>query len=291
MRKTTNLQFARRIFSILFSLCLTAVSVAAQEKTIDARLPPAIPVIKASIDAADPTSADVRAKASKTIVDDSIPGDPALDALVKPYSARVRELEVVIGKLEGGLRKGGLGAGSLGNFVTDGMRAAAAGKLGHPVDVAVTNSGGLRKNAISPGALRVLDIFELLPFENKLITLELTGDQLLKVLQIIAGGREAQSGARIKYRVNDQKKAEMLRATLVGADGKDRPIDPAATYRVVTIDYLLNVVGGNLAILAQGKNIKPLGISIRDAMIEYVKAETAAGRVIKSNLDGRFSSR
>ena len=277
MRKTSNSRFATRIPTFLLSLGLIvfgSYGVAAQEKASDRQ----------------PSTPQIQSKASKTVVDASIPADPALDDIVKPYSGRVRELEVVIGNLDGELKKGGLGAGSLGNFVTDGMRAEANSKLGQPVDVAITNSGGLRKNAFTPGQLRVLDIFELLPFENKLITLELTGDQLIKALQIIVGGREAQSGARIKFRVNAEKKIEMVSATLVGADGKDRPIDTAATYRVVTIDYLLSV-GGNLAILAQGKNIKPLGITIRDAMIEYVKAETAAGRVIKSKLDGRFTSR
>ena len=39
---------------------------------------------------------------------------------------------------------------------------------------------------------------------------------------------------------------------------------------------------------AQGKNIQPIGLTIRDALIQYVKHETAAGREIKSTLDGRF---
>ena len=38
------------------------------------------------------------------------------------YSPKVRELDTVIGSLKGELRKGGMGAGSLGNFVSDGMR-------------------------------------------------------------------------------------------------------------------------------------------------------------------------
>lgn len=266
-------------------VCLIGYAVSAQERSGAAVAPVAGKASERSLPALQ-----IQTKASKTVVDDTIPDDAALDDLLKPYSGKVRELEVVIGKLDGVLKKGGLGAGSLGNFVTDGMRAEANSKTSPPVDVAITNSGGLRKNAFTPGDLRVLDIFELLPFENKLMTLELTGDQLIKALQIVVGGREAQSGARLRFRVNAEKKIELVSATLIGADGKERPIEPAGTYRVVTIDYLLNV-GGNLAILAQGKNIKPLGITIRDAMIEYVKGETAAGRVIHAKLDGRFTSR
>jgi len=56
----------------------------------------------------------------------------------------------------------------------------------------------------------------------------------------------------------------------------------------VTIDYLINVGGDRYAILREGKNARPLGITLRDAIIAYVKSETAAGRDIKANLDGRF---
>ena len=58
---------------------------------------------------------------------------------------------------------------------------------------------------------------------------------------------------------------------------------------MVTIDYLLNVGGARYAILGEGKNRKALGLTLRDAMIAYVKSETAAGRDIKPSLDGRFS--
>ncbi len=48
------------------------------------------------------------------------------------------------------------------------------------------------------------------------------------------------------------------------------------------------VGGARYGILQQGKSMKELGITLRDAIINYVKSETAAGRDIKPNLDGRF---
>lgn len=35
--------------------------------------------------------------------------------------------------------------------------------------------------------------------------------------------------------------------------------------------------------------MKALGITLRESLMNYVKSETAAGREIKPNLDGRFS--
>jgi 2',3'-cyclic-nucleotide 2'-phosphodiesterase (5'-nucleotidase family) len=235
-----------------------------------------------------PSRVDVRAKTGQSVVDASLPDDPTVNKMLEPYTAKVRALDVVIGTLEGELKKFGLGGGTLGNFVTDGMRAQAGKKLGLPIDLVVSNSGGLRKNAISPGDLRIRDIFELLPFENALVELELTGAQLLRVLEIAVEYREPQSGARVKYRTNADKKLELAGAVLVSPEGKERQIDPKAVYRVITIDYLLNVEGGKFAILHEARIKKPLGLTLRDVMIEYVKDETAAGRRIFAKFDGRF---
>ena len=114
-------------------------------------------------------------------VDSSVPDDPDVAKIVAPYGEKVRELSKVIGRLEGDLKKERVGAGSLGNFVTEGMRAQAQAKLGKPVVLAVMNAGGLRKNEISAGELRASDIFELLPFENALVAVEVTGAQLAKL--------------------------------------------------------------------------------------------------------------
>lgn len=203
------------------------------------------------------------------------------------YSPKVRELEVVLGKLRGELKKSGTGAGSLGNFITDGMRAQASLKTGKPVAVALMNGGGIRRNAIGEGELKARDIFELLPFENALITVDLTGEQLTRLLQMIVAAREAQSGARIVYKTNADKTSEMESAKLLDAGGA-KDIDPKATYTIVTIDYLYRVGGSRYGMLQAGTNMKELGITLRDAIMNYVKLETAAGREIKPNLDGRF---
>ncbi|MGI8919975.1 MAG: 5'-nucleotidase C-terminal domain-containing protein [Pyrinomonadaceae bacterium] len=226
-------------------------------------------------------------RTGQTIVDAKIPDDAAVERMLKPYSGKVRALNVVIGKLEGELRKSGIGAGSLGNFVTDGIRSQGSAKLGRPVLLAVTNSGGLRKNTIAEGELRATDIFELMPFENALLQVELKGEDLLKLMAVILDSRDAQSGAKIQYRMNGEK-AELVSAKLIDSRGQETEIDPNATYSLITIDYLVNLASGRYSILQRGKNITPLGITLRDALMNYVKAETAAGRPIRATLDSRF---
>jgi 2',3'-cyclic-nucleotide 2'-phosphodiesterase (5'-nucleotidase family) len=234
-----------------------------------------------------PAPADIHARATLKPVDSSVLDDPSVDKMLEVYRPKVRALDTVIGKLKEELRKGGIGGGSLGNFVADAIRDRAQVKLGKPVLLAVTNSAGLRKNAIAAGDLKVNDIFELLPFENALVSLDLMGEQLLRFMTVVLANRDAQSGARITFRTNDQKANEIVSVKL-RSDGGEKEIDPKRTYTIVTIDYLVKR-GGGYSILQEAKNMVPLNISLRDAVIDYVRGETTAGRAIKTTLDGRFS--
>ena len=261
------------------ALLLFAVPVLGQTPAIEpCPATPAKPGITASPE-------KVGAKPKLTVVDKSVPDDADVEKLVAPYSEKVRELGKVIGRLEGGLNKTGVGAGTIGNFVSDGIRAYAR-KNGKSPALTIMNAGGLRKNEISAGELRASDIFELLPFENALVAVEVTGVQLAKLLEILP--RDAQSGARIHFKWNEQSRPEFLSGKLVDENGKEQEIDPQKIYTIVTINYLLERGGGAYAILQEAKSKTPLNITLRDAIMDYVKSETAAGRPVRPVKDDRF---
>ena len=224
-------------------------------------------------------------RSGQTVVDASIPDDDAVEKMLAPYSGKVRALNVVIGRLDGTLKKEPVGAGTLGNFVTDGIRWYAQTKLGRPITLTIMNAGGLRKNEIASGEVRATDIFELLPFENALIAVDVTGADLLKVLPAVV--RDAQSGARLQYKWSDQDRPEFISGKLI-ENGREHEIDPNKIYTIVTIDYLLKLGSGSYAIFQEAKNTTPLNITIRDAIMEYVKSETAAGRTLRSRIDDRY---
>lgn len=225
-------------------------------------------------------------KSSQTVVDASIPDDDAIEKLLAPYSGKVRALNVVIGKLEQPLKKEPVGAGSLGNFVADGIRAYAKTKFDKPIALTIMNAGGLRKNDIAAGELRATDIFELLPFENALVAVDVTGADLLKVLPAVV--RDAQSGARLQFKWNDQNRPEFISGKLVDENGREHEIEPTKIYTIVTIDYLIKLGSGSYAIFQEAKNTTPLNITLRESIMEYVKSETAAGRAIGHRTDNRY---
>src|SRR5258705_5193985 len=238
------------------------------------------------VNTAPSNPARVSTRTGETLVDSSIPNDATVEKLLAPYTERVRALSVVLGRLDGELKKSSIGSGTLGNFVTDAIRSQARVKLGRPVVLAITNSGGLRKNQITPGELRASDIFELLPFENALVSIDLTGAQVLKLLEFAL--RDSQAGAVVRFRWNEQSRPELISAKLINENGHRQELGAQAMYTIVTVDYLLNLRSGNYSILQEGKNVKPLDLTLRDAVIAYIKAETAAGRSIPARLDERF---
>lgn len=268
---------------MLLALMAVALPAFGQATAIEP-CPAATPAKPGAPSSASPQKTGTRAKLNA--IDASIPDDADVEKLLAPYSTKVRELSKVIGQLEGGLNKTGAGAGSLGNFVTNGIKAQAEAKLGRPVALAVVNAGGLRKNAIASGELRASDIFELLPFENALVALEMTGVQLAKLLEIVP--RDAQAGARIHFKWNDRGRAEFISGKLVDEKGQEQEIDPQKIYTVITIDYLVRLGSGSYAIFQEAKSNKPLNITLRDAILDYVKSETAAGRPIRAVVDNRF---
>ena len=282
MLKPTVLSRALLLFTIIAVIALSAFAQAPATAPIEPC--PATPAAKPGIAKAS-APVKIKASATQTEIDSSIADDPEIEKIIAPYAEKVRPLSQVVGRLDGVLKKGTVGAGNLGYFVTDAMLSQAKA-INKNVVIAITNTGGLRKNEIAAGELRASDIFELLPFENALITIELTGAQLSKLTQTLT--RDAQSGAKIQFRWNEQNRTEVIEAKLLDADGKEHAIDNNATYTIVTIDYLYNLKSGTYALLQEGKNMRPLGVTLRDSVMNYVKESTAAGRQIKATPDNRF---
>ena len=279
----TMFNFQRLSRTLLYAVALTifAAPVFAQGTAIQPC--PATPEAKPGI-AKTPEKVGVQSK--QYPIDASIPEDPEVLKIIAPYSDRVRELSKVIGRLEGGLSKTGVGGGTIGRFVTEGMRFEGTKRLNKPITLTIMNAGGLRKNEISAGELRASDIFELLPFENALMAVDVTGVQLAKLLEIVT--RDAQSGARIQFKWNERDRPEFISGKLLDQNGKEQEIDPEKIYTIVTIDYLLRLGGGAYAILQEAKATTALNITLRDAVMDFVKSETAAGRTIRPITDDRF---
>jgi 5'-nucleotidase/UDP-sugar diphosphatase len=122
---------------------------------------------------------------------------------------------------------------ALGNLVVDAMLAADVD--GRPADIAFHNNAGLRAS-LPKGPITFGQLYAVLPFDDELMAMDLSGAQVLEILeQSVAGRAGALQVAGLTFRFDPSKPGgQRVSEVTVG----DQPLDPAAIYRVVTIDYL-----------------------------------------------------
>jgi 5'-nucleotidase len=105
--------------------------------------------------------------------------DPAVARSIAPAAqAAESQKKMPLGvMLPGPIRRAGTGDSPLGNLFADAYRTGAPG-----ADVAINNtSGGLRAD-LPAGPLTYGAVFEVMPFDNRLVTFHLTGAELRTVL-------------------------------------------------------------------------------------------------------------
>ncbi|HEX9082351.1 MAG TPA: 5'-nucleotidase [Holophagaceae bacterium] len=217
-------------------------------------------------------------------VTQAIPDDPALAAYIAPYAAEIKaSFGQPLVKAPQGLFRGRKGEENLlGYWVSDVMRAAGQQATGTPVAFAITNSGGLRAN-LRPGQLKVEDIYEVMPFENELVILELTGAEVIQVVRegLLRRGGEPCSGVIAKVE-GTPAKAHLV---VTWADGK--PIDPKALVRVATTDYLFGG-GDSIPTLKKGRNLIRTGLTLRQILLDRCAELAKEGKVLQAPPPGRY---
>ncbi len=191
-------------------------------------------------------------------ISDSLESDPDMEALVAPYRADMEdEVQRVIAHAPTELTEGNP-EGELGNLAADAMLHYACELSEDHVDMALTNNGGLRI-PIGPGAITVGTVYELMPFENRMVVLTLTGEQLQRLVhQLVEMEGEPIAGFSFAYHAASREVEE------IRIDGE--PIEPSASYRLVTSDYLAD--GGGPTVLQEADR-EELPMLLREAFLEY----------------------
>lgn len=121
----------------------------------------------------------------------------------------------------------------LGNMIADGL--LEYGRIQNwKSDVSFYNMAGVRA-PLAAGDVTYGQLYQVLPFTNVVMSLDMTGKQLRAVFEAASGtsGRLHVGGARYTYRFENPS-GQRLRSVTVGGAA----LDDARLYRVVTIDYL-----------------------------------------------------
>ncbi|MDM0490266.1 multifunctional 2',3'-cyclic-nucleotide 2'-phosphodiesterase/3'-nucleotidase/5'-nucleotidase [Clostridium perfringens] len=133
-------------------------------------------------------------------------------------------------------------------------------------DIAITNGGGVRAPLMA-GTITVGDMYTILPFDNTLVTMEMKGSDIIKVLEHgiepdnFGWGQHA--GVKIWYTPGATRGEKITSVRL--ADGTKLENDKY--YTVVTNDFM--AVGGDSYDFSAAKNIVDTNLVIRDEMANY----------------------
>ncbi len=225
--------------------------------------------------------ADKRIVSSETKVLDIIPAETPTDAKVKKIVDRSAKQaapveKTVLGQALADISHDRHTLSLLGEFVSDAIRQAAG------ADIAFQNGGGLRKPLVK-GNITLGNLYEVLPFDNTIVTVDLTGRQIIDILNYGIYNKNIGmvqfSGLRIEYDPLLPQQERVAAVTL--ADGS--LLLPDKLYKVATNDFMADG-GDGFTMFKEGKNFYNTNIVLRDTVAEAVKK---AGKVEVKD-DGRF---
>lgn len=226
---------------------------------------------------ASTTSFNVAVQGSAAIpVDSLVAADPEMLAFIDPFKENMaKEMDGIIGYAARELVKEPVES-SLGNFVADLLAEKGEEYAGIVVDMGGITTGGLRA-PVPQGPIRLRDIYELMPFENTVKVLELTGEQTLQLFQYAASTQNiALSGTKLLVENGRPAKIEI----------RGKPFDPAKKYTLAISDYLANG-GDKMTFLKEAKRLAVPEIKLRDIIIEKVTELQAQDREIDAQIEGR----
>jgi 2',3'-cyclic-nucleotide 2'-phosphodiesterase (5'-nucleotidase family) len=203
--------------------------------------------------------------------------DTAILAMVDPYRSQLElSMNVVLAELSTDLTKE-QPESTLGNHVARITLEAAEREVGRDLDFAIMNYGGLRVPSINAGPLLMNDAYQIMPFDNYIVVMDLTGSQVLELLDQIAayGGWPVQD---IRFAMEEKR--------AVAVEIRGEALRAEETYSVALTDYLAD--GGDHLEMLKGIKHFNTGLLLRDAIIDYWKRIAAAGEAVEEKKDGRI---
>lgn len=233
----------------------------------------------------DPETKDIVSKSAEIVevIQGEIEPDAEVSAILDKYQQIVApKVNAVVATsdltmLKGYPTKEVVGDMALGNFIADGM------KYYMNADVALMNGGGVRDN-VEAGPVTWGELFNVQPFGNTLVKVDVTGQQLEEILNAMINPKYGPdsfiSGARYTWSTATNKIANLY-------DENGQKLDPDATYSLVVNNYMYNQTSKKYKRIKQyGQNFEQ-GPEDIIASVEFAKSFTEP---IHYEADGRMST-
>ena len=227
-------------------------------------------------------------------VTDAIADAPEFAPVFEKYRGLLEQLSVRVGatsvELDALSQSARQKETNIGNFVADAYRDAVK------ADIGFVNGGSIRADlTYQPGPLTKRDVLSILPFNNPIVKVEVTGKLLKQILEHGVArsgvgednepGRFPQvSGVRFEY---DASKPAGSRIVSMNVEGK--PVTDAAVYTLATSDFLVSRGGDGYTMLKDGKKLSDAATAPKDSDVFEAAIKNAPNSTISPVVDGRIT--
>lgn len=202
------------------------------------------------------------------------PGDPEASRIVESYRARLAgEFRRVVGTSDVDLVRDDSAESNVGNMLCDAARAATG------ADVAFMNAYGIRAD-LPGGEITLEQVYTMLPFENTLMTVELTGAGIMSALErgaTLESGMLQVSGVAFRADLSKPAGSRVSDVRIGGA-----PLDPKRRYRAAVNDFL--AAGGDRFDAFREGTGAAAGGNFRDAVLEYLRTRSPIGPRVEGRI-------
>jgi 2',3'-cyclic-nucleotide 2'-phosphodiesterase (5'-nucleotidase family) len=146
---------------------------------------------------------------------------------------------------------------------------------GENIDIVLLNNGGIR-SIISKGNISEKTAFELMPFENSIVVLELNGLSIIKMIDYLRKVKLQHPISGLQITLNNDYSVNEVKINGVSIENEKK-------YYVATTDYLLEG-GDKMYFLAETTKTTDINYKMRDILIDYFKKYDT----LKLKSDNRF---
>ena len=236
----------------------------------------------------------ISATGEPIIIDGSVAEDAGTKARVAELAQPLEEIRQLVVASAGDVIDGDRSVCrvqecAMGNLVADAMldRVKDQG-----VTIAIANSGGIR-SSIDAGDVTMGEVLTVLPFQNTLSTFEVSGQTVIDALENgvsqveeVKGRFPQVAGLKFTWDMSVAPNEGRITEVLVMSGGNFAPIDPGATYRLVSNNYVRG--GGDGYKMFRGAdNVYDYGPDLADVLAEYM----ADHAPVSPYLDGRIAQK
>lgn len=228
----------------------------------------------------------VRVEYHQQTVDSTLVKDAELENFIQPYREKIEgEMKTVLSYSAKNMFKSDTKYNTaIGNLMADAVLEVAnplfQQKHNQRIDAVLLNYGGIR-SGINKGEITVRTVFDVMPFENEIVVVELPYEAVQEMMAYLIDRRTAHpiAGMQIQLKHNySLAKASIQGEEIKLNDKKEK------TYFIATSDYLWQG-GDGMDFFTKNNNVYPLNYKLRNLLIDYFGKQ----KEVNPSQDNRFT--